>query len=475
MDKLIERIRKILIKTVLPLRKKKKEFLSKFRFSIQFRIALNYMKLFIINSAIIVLLFIFAFIMVCNSNHNREIDEIVEGMEKGEITKENHERVYDNSDIRMRVEDFDGNVVYDDIDYEAYNNRNIFDKAYYNGDGKKIKLILFEDREIKARSTYYIHFQMDYSREVGVFTDVLWIMMIVIIVLTIYMVYYGKAQIGVILKPINDMSVAAQRLTANNLSSQRLNVEGTKNELKDLAGTINNMLDRLELSYESQKQFVSDASHELRTPIAVIQGYINMLDRWGKEDKEVMEESVEAIKNESQAMKELVEKLLFLSRHDKKTLKLKKEKFDVAELVEDTLKETKMVAVERVVDTHGIESCYVYGDKQAIKQAVRVFVDNAVKYSKAGDSVFISCKKAEGKCYISIEDTGIGMKKKDVDNIFKRFYRAEDVRIKNISGHGLGLSIAKLIVLKHTGSIIINSQYKTGTTFTIMLPSLEKR
>lgn len=474
MDRLVERIRKILIKTVLPLRKKKKEFLSKFRFSIQFRIALNYMKLFIINSAIIVLLFVFAFIMVCNNNHNREIDEIVEGMEKGEITKENHDRVYENSDIRMRVEDFDGNVVYDDIDYDAYNKKNIFDKAYYHKDGKQIKFIIFEDRQINARSTYYIHFQMDYSREVDVFTDVLWIMMFVIIFLTIYMVYYGRAQIGNMLKPINDMSLAAQRLTANNLSSQRLNVEGTKNELKDLAGTINKMLDRLELSYESQKQFVSDASHELRTPIAVIQGYINMLDRWGKEDKEVMEESVEAIKNESQGMKELVEKLLFLSRHDKKTLKLKKEKFDVAELVEDTLKETKMVAADRIVGTDGIENCYIYGDKQAIKQAVRVFVDNAVKYSKSGDKVIISCKKSEGKCYISVEDTGIGMKKKDMDNIFKRFYRSEDVRRKSISGHGLGLSIAKLIILKHTGSIIIKSQYEAGTTFTIMLPGLQK-
>lgn len=471
-ERLVERIRKILIKTVLPMRKKRAEVLSKFRFSIQFRIALNYMKLFMINSVIIVLLFIFAFIMVCNADYKKEINEIVEGMEQGEITKENHDRVYENSDIRMRVEDLDGNVLYDDIDYKAYNEKNIFNMAYYSKDGENIRFVMFEDREINAKDTYKIQFQMDYSREVDVFVDVMGIMMIIIIFLTVYMAYCGRTQTKKILKPIEDMSEAAQRLTANNLSSQRLNVEGTKNELRDLAATINKMLDRLELSYESQKQFVSDASHELRTPIAVIQGYINMLDRWGKEDKEVMDESVEAIKNESQAMKELVEKLLFLSRHDKKTLKLKKERFDVAELVEDTLKETTMVAKERRVTTNGIESCYIYGDKQSIKQAIRIFVDNAVKYSKEGDSVIISCKHKDGKCYISIEDTGIGMKRKDIDNIFKRFYRADDVRKKNISGHGLGLSIAKLIVLKHTGSIIINSQYESGTTFTIMLPGI---
>ncbi|MBQ3061260.1 MAG: HAMP domain-containing histidine kinase [Lachnospiraceae bacterium] len=472
-DRTIERIRKILIKTVLPLRKKKEEFFSKLRFSIQFRIALNYMKLFIINSVIIVLLFILTFITVCSVNHEKEIDEIVAGMEKGEITKEEYHRVYENTDIKMRVEDTAGNVIYDDIDYKAYNSVNILGKAYCERTDGKVRFIMFEDRQINAKKEYFIHFQMDYSKEIDVFVEVLGIMMIIILFLTVYMVYCGRTQTKRILKPIDDMSMAAQRLTANNLSSQRLNVEGTKNELKDLAGTINTMLDRLELSYESQKQFVSDASHELRTPIAVIQGYINMLDRWGKEDKEVMEESVEAIKNESQAMKELVEKLLFLSRHDKKTLKLNKEKFDVAEMITDTLKETQMVAKDRNVDTYGIDSCYIYGDKQSIKQAVRVFVDNAVKYSKEGDSIIISCESKNGKCYISIKDTGIGMKRKDIDNIFKRFYRADDVRKKNISGHGLGLSIAKLIILKHTGSITINSQYGTGTTFTIMLPVLQ--
>ena len=95
------------------------------------------------------------------------------------------------------------------------------------------------------------------------------------------------------------MSETVNRLTMNNLHSERLNVEGTKNELKDLAVVFNNMLDRMETSYESQKQFVSDASHELRTPIAVIKGYVNMLNRWGAKDPEVLQESIEALKNES--------------------------------------------------------------------------------------------------------------------------------------------------------------------------------
>jgi signal transduction histidine kinase len=139
------------------------------------------------------------------------------------------------------------------------------------------------------------------------------------------------------------------------------------------------MLDRIETSYESQKQFVSDASHELRTPIAVIQGYINMLNRWGSTNEEVLQESIEAIQNEARSMQDLVEKLLFLSRHDKKTLKLTKKRFNMRLLVEDMVKETRLVAVNRVISNPIMEDVIVYGDKQALKQAIRIFIDNAVK------------------------------------------------------------------------------------------------
>lgn len=115
-----------------------------------------------------------------------------------------------------------------------------------------------------------------------------------------------------VLAPIRDITELASTLSASNLSN-RINIAGTKNELKDLAVVINSMLDRIERSYNSQKQFVSDASHELRTPIAVLQGYINMLKRWGKSDPEVLEEGINAIAQETESMKELVESLLFLA------------------------------------------------------------------------------------------------------------------------------------------------------------------
>ena len=127
-----------------------------------------------------------------------------------------------------------------------------------------------------------------------------------------------------IFQPIKEMTQTVKDISEKNLNL-RLNVSGSKNELKELALTFNEMMNRIEDYYNRQRQFVSDASHELRTPIAVIQGYTVMLDRWGKNDKGILQESITAIKNESENMNELIDKLLFLARHDKSTFVFEKE------------------------------------------------------------------------------------------------------------------------------------------------------
>lgn len=280
----------------------------------------------------------------------------------------------------------------------------------------------------------------------------------------------AKNSVKRITDKMDDIVKQANRITINNLPQERIVVEGIQNELRQVAIHINGMLDRLETSYETQKQFVSDASHELRTPIAVIQGYVNMLDRWGSDDPEVLEESVEAIKNEAQSMQELVEKLLFLSRHDKKTLKLTKRKFNVGKMVSETIKEAKILAKDRQVEALDVDEMIFYGDRQMMKEVMRVLIENAIKYTKKGDTIYIGCEQQDDWCILTVADTGIGMDEKDMDHIFQRFYRSDHVRNGEISGHGLGLSIAKLIVLKHVGTIEVKSQYTRGTSFRIKLP-----
>lgn len=300
--------------------------------------------------------------------------------------------------------------------------------------------------------------------------DIFRLVLILYLAGVMIVVELAKKNISRISNKLNQIMKQFNRITINNLEQERIGEEGVQNELKEVAITINSMLDRLENAYETQKQFVSNASHELRTPIAVVQGYVNMLDRWGAEDPEVLAESVEAIKNEAQSMKELVEKLLFLSRNDKKTLKLTKRKFDIGKMVEETIKEASLIGKGRKIEALDVDHMLFYGDRQMMKEAMRVFVENAIKYTKENDTIYIGCEESENTCILTVADTGIGMDEKDMDHIFQRFYRSDHVRNGDISGHGLGLSIAKLIVLKHVGTIEVKSQYTRGTSFRIVLP-----
>lgn len=273
-----------------------------------------------------------------------------------------------------------------------------------------------------------------------------------------------------VLRPIDEMSTQVSRLNLQNLHKERLNVEGSKDELKALAVGINEMLDRMEQAYDAQKQFVSEASHELRTPITVLQGYSSMLRRWGADDREVLAESIDAIESEAKSMQDLVEKLLFLSRHERRKLPFAKERFDMAEVIRELEKEMVYLSGTRNMQCPVCESVRVYGDRQALKQAIRVFMDNAVKYTGEGDTITLSCKNKNGACEISVEDTGLGMKREDLEGIFGRFFRADTVRGKNIEGHGLGLSIARLIIDGHAGKIAVRTQYTKGSCFTVTIP-----
>lgn len=365
----------------------------------------------------------------------------------------------------------DKNVLFSNLTISLTSKQLMFDRIYYSTkDPRNILLVRhYEEVNLDGQNYTYV-FQYNLTDDYNQLLSLLWKVALLYVLFCIIITHRGKKENVKILEPIKEMSQLATSLNVNNLGSERINVEGTQNELRDLAVLINEMLDRIELSYESQKQFVSDASHELRTPIAVIQGYGNMLKRWGSKDEEVLAESIEAINNEAKSMQDLVEKLLFLSRHDKKTLKLEKKRFNMAPIIEEMVRETRLVVKDREILSPMCQNVMVYGDPQALKQAIRVFIDNANKYTKPGDKITISCENHNGDCVITVADTGIGMNKKDMDHIFQRFYRSDTVRNQNISGHGLGLSLAKLIILAHVGRIKVRSQFTVGTSFIVTIP-----
>lgn len=426
-----------------------------------------YLKLLLTHGILFLLGFLLIYMFSEKTDYDRMAGNILDSIYQNGISE--IVNPYEEQGFLMKISDQKTDmVVYNDIQSQDDMEKGLFG-VYINSVDRS--LILEHKKNITIDDIQYkCLFRYDMTLHFQECLDLAWKIALLYLFIVFMIIRKGKKSDIKLFEPLRIMSAQANRLTVNNLHSERLNVEGTKNELKDLANVINAMLDRIEASYESQKQFVSDASHELRTPIAVIQGYANMLNRWGAGNPEVLQESIEAIQNEARSMQDLVEKLLFLSRHDKKTLKLTKKNFNMRRVVEDMVKETKLVAANRVINSPVMEDVIVYGDKQALKQAIRIFIDNAVKYTKDGDEISISCQNVNGDCVITVSDTGIGMTRKDIEHIFDRFYRSDYVRNQNISGHGLGLSLAKLIIIAHTGRIKVRSQFKKGSSFIVTLP-----
>jgi two-component system sensor histidine kinase ArlS len=267
---------------------------------------------------------------------------------------------------------------------------------------------------------------------------------------------------------IKDLTGAISTIDANQLT-RRIRVNDSQDELKGLAYAINDMLDRISQSYESQVRFVSDASHELRTPISVIQGYANLLDRWGKHDERTMQEAIDAIRTETDSMKLLVEQLLFLARGDNETIQLYRSVFDICGLVDEIAKETCLIDLAHEFKICLDDKVYVDGDRQLIKQALRILLDNAIKYTPAGEKIILKVLTKEDLVHIRIQDNGIGIAPEDVPHIFDRFYRSDESRARKTGGSGLGLAIARWIVERHGGYFEVISRVNIGTRITVIL------
>jgi heavy metal sensor kinase len=270
------------------------------------------------------------------------------------------------------------------------------------------------------------------------------------------------------LQPIDSITRAAQGISASNLN-ERIEIRGPDDELTRLARTFNEMIERLQDSFERQNTFVSNASHELRTPIAVIQGYAEIIGRWGKDRKEILEESVSAIITESAGMTGLVGSLLLLAKCDN-NLRPKLEKYLLNELITEVTKESQLIAPKHRISNHANIPALINADYDLIKQMLRALIDNSIKFTPPNGEVTINLISDKDRAVIVIKDTGIGIPKDELGYIFDRFYRVDKSRTKEKGGYGLGLSIVKSIVDLHDGKISVASEPGKGTEFTIILP-----
>ena len=285
-------------------------------------------------------------------------------------------------------------------------------------------------------------------------------------------------------KATSDILVKSEKIRSLEQAIEEANINAPKIQTgdQDLASieiALNKLLQRMQEAKLQQMRFVNDASHELRTPIAVIQGYTDMLDRWGKTDEAVLDESIAALKSESEHMHDLVEQLLFLARGDAGRNTLTKTQFNLARITSEVCEESEMIDSSHRYTLKYDQSALtdnryqVLADAAMIKQSIRIIVQNAARYSAAQTTISFNVSCDENTVQISVEDEGMGMSEAAATHIFERFWRADNARIESNEGSGLGLSIAKWIVDNHDGSIEVLSHEGVGTRFTIVLPRMD--
>lgn len=293
------------------------------------------------------------------------------------------------------------------------------------------------------------------------------------------------------IEPLERMAQTAQEITSAGFDQEKLrqleDAIGTltpanpgerlrtgERELRGLEEAINDLLTRMNESFQERSRFVSDASHELRTPISVIQGYADMLQRWGKEDEKVLEEGITAIQSESAHMKKLIEQLLFLARGDSNRNQMTVEDVDLSAIITEVCDESRMIYPDRDWHLDAAVPVPARGDLDMLKQAARILVDNAVKYTPEGARITLKSRLKDGAPCFEVQDNGIGIPQKDLSHIFDRFFRADPARSRATGGTGLGLSIAKWIVDKHGGYFDVFSREEIGTRISVVLPKTEE-
>lgn len=270
------------------------------------------------------------------------------------------------------------------------------------------------------------------------------------------------------LNPVDSMIRTVRQITADNLKL-RINIPDTKDEIKRLADTFNEMLTRLDKTFLFQQQFIQDISHELKTPLTVLKGELEVTlkkIRSVQEYESVLYSSLEEINK----INRLVENLLILARFENREIPFDIKPVDLNILIEKVLDDIKILSEQKNIKINFSEqkSIVLEVDENQIRQLLLNLLDNAIKYTPEDGSVTLSLKKENNLASIQISDTGIGVPENELPFIFDRFYRVDKSRSKE--GFGLGLSIAKSIVEAHKGRIEVESNLRQGTTFTIFLP-----
>lgn len=289
------------------------------------------------------------------------------------------------------------------------------------------------------------------------------------------------------LKPVDRITQTAREITSQNLN-KRIEPPKVKDEISRLIETFNDMISRLDQSFRQVKQFTADASHELKTPLTILKGEVEVAlrkERSLQDYEQVLKSNLEEINRMSQ----IVEDLLLLSKAEMGEIKLNHERINLTEILNEVVGQMSLLAQSKNINigtSNHDEEIHMIGDGLRIRELFLNLIENGIKYTEEGGSLLITLVKEspdgqkkvaipvekDGEEYAKIifKDTGIGISKEDLPKIFNRFYRVDKARSREAGGSGLGLSICKWIVEAHKGEISVESELGKGSTFIVKLP-----
>jgi two-component system, OmpR family, sensor histidine kinase ArlS len=272
---------------------------------------------------------------------------------------------------------------------------------------------------------------------------------------------------NIIIRPITNMVKTMEDIEQSGIPQKIVMQNKTKDDLQNMADTFNRMIMRLEDNIEKQKQFISDASHEIKTPLTVIKSYANLLRRRGMQNKEITDEAIDSILSEATRIQKMTENFLDLANTENENA-LDIKQVHITALCQSILKQLKGAYKREILLHYNDSQTIILADELKIKQVIIILLDNAIKYSTEKIDVFI--EGYEEHAVIRVRDTGIGIPADELKKIFERFYRVDKARSRETGGTGLGLAIAKNIVIQHKGEINISSEEGKGTEVEVILP-----
>ncbi|CAN7369259.1 HAMP domain-containing sensor histidine kinase [Rossellomorea sp. LjRoot5] len=419
------------------------------------------------------------------SNFGRVLDEItVFFKQRGNDIQ--LQDIYDSRDLMKQIAEKDQTIrILDRHGEQVLEIRGENESAFYVPfqpvKDKSVELIESEGKKMligrspikSTRFNGYVEIIQPLNRYENIMKNLFWMMTITGILALLISAVIGYSMAKSFVRPLNKLSETMRSIERKGFH-ERVEIVKAHDEISDLSQIFNKMMSQIEKSFQQQQQFVEDASHELRTPIQVLEGHLALLNRWGKKDPTILEESLQVSLDELERVKRLVGELLELSRADREKFDLENARANVQKIVDKVMRDFRFLHQEYTF------SCFDDLNHEAVvtimprhlEQIMIILLDNAVKYSDEHSTIEVKLMDSQEDVIIEVKDEGIGIPEEDLQKIFDRFYRVDKARSREKGGYGLGLAIASKLVQNYEGDITASGNHPDGTVIRLSLKQI---